>query len=352
VGFGSKDQGLKALVSPVPAVGGENGAGCEQTKGGLGLGAGAALGLLAVTSTPTGSPVVLVVEDDAVNRKLLADICRTEGYEVVVAEDGEGALAEFSQRRFDLVLVDAAMPRKDGFEVCEAIRARSSVPVIMITASVEQKTQVRARQSGATGFMTKPFRIYELTRNIRAALSGRSASEPPTSTGRRQRRRAVANVLTGLAGAIELRARLRRESDCEGELRACLLVRLENESQMVEHEGRHASDAVLGLVGKALLKELGQEAVFLAESNEVVAVLSASKLQAATGVLGEIEAELGGLEVGEVVLRMGVAQYQAQIGLDVDRVLQAARAAVDRASRAGETLATETVALRGPVSSR
>ncbi len=299
--------------------------------------------------------MVLVVEDDPINQKLLADICKAEGYAVVTADDGEGALSIFHSRPLDLVLVDVAMPRRDGFAVCEEIRAESDVPVIILTASAEASMRERARQVGATGFVTKPFRIYELTRHMRDALQASHVpSEPPTGTGRRQRRCMAAAVLTSVPGPVNLRLRLRRESDRLGEGRACLIVRLENEEQITQRAGRVATDAVLGSLSELLITELSSNDVFWAESNELVGLMAEAKLDEMLTKLGALRERqrLAPLDVGEVALRVGAVRYAPTVDLDVDAVLHAARAAVDRANREQNLVAVDALALTEPTSGK
>jgi DNA-binding response OmpR family regulator len=271
--------------------------------------------------------VVLIVEDDTVNQKLLADICRAEGYEVVLADDGERALEVFGEREVHVVLVDATMPRKDGFAVSRQIRAHGDVPVIMVTASMEAGVQNRAAEAGATAFVAKPFRVYELTRHIRSALVAfRSPSEPPTSQ-RLVKRRAAAASLSRVQGAVDLRVRLRREAEFQGQERACMVVRLANQRQILESAGRHATDAVLGAVGTAMLAVLGEGAVFWADAVELVGLMGAEQLAPASEAAHGAHGGIAPMRIEPVVLALGAVQYTATATVDVELLLQEARAA-------------------------
>jgi CheY-like chemotaxis protein len=291
-----------------------------------------------------------VVDDDVVNQRLLADICATEGYDVVTADDGEHAIEVFGQRKVDVVLVDAAMPRKDGFAVCKQIRAAGDVPVIMVTASMEPGIQNRALEAGATAFVSKPFRVYELTRHIRSALMAfRSPSEPPTSQ-RRVVRRKAASALTRLPGAVDLRLRLRREPETDGAERACMVVRFMNERQLSAREGRHATDAVLGAVGESLLSALGEGSVYWADAAELVGVMAADQLAAAVEATRIVPGGFALLQLEGVVLRLGAVRYRAAAGFDVDMVLQSARSAVEAAAGSNEPIVIRTLE-QGPATS-
>jgi CheY-like chemotaxis protein len=296
----------------------------------------------ALVTTIVPKPVVLVVDDDIVNQKLLAEICKVEGYDVVTADNGEQALEVFGQTKVHVVLVDATMPGKDGFSVCRQIRSQGDVPVIMVTASMEAGVQHRALEAGATAFVSKPFRVYELTRHIRSALVfHRSPSEPPTSQGRVLRREA-ASALSRLAGVVDLRLTLRRDSDRVGEERACLIVRVENARQLAAREGRHAADAVLGAVGLSLVGALGEGAVFWSDTAELAGVMNAEQLPLAAEAARIAPSGLASLHLDGVVLRLGAVRYRGGPGLDVDTVLQEARSAAEAAASA-----TEPIVIRG-----
>jgi CheY-like chemotaxis protein len=286
-----------------------------------------------VVSEPSArAPLVLVVEDDQVNQMLLAEVCRNEGYGVVTADDGEAALELFLDRDVDVMLVDAAMPRMDGFTLSRLVRGLSAVPVIMVTASLEQGVRSRAMNAGATAFVSKPFRIYELTRQIRAVLSSRtSPSEPP---GRVHRRR-FAHVLDRLETSLPLRASLTRALR-HGVGAACLILRLENEAEVVSQVGRTARDALLGFAGHGLEQHLGEVPLYWADSNELAAIVAVTDLDELIRVVGNVLEEVRGFGIDGVLFRYGAVRFPATERLDPDRVLRAARHAVEEAGRRGD----------------
>ena len=93
-----------------------------------------------------------------------------DGYEVVPALDGQDALNEFDRQPFDLVVLDIMLPKVDGLEVCRQLRAKSSVPIIMLTAKAEEIDKVLGLELGADDYITKPFSMREFRSRVRAAL--------------------------------------------------------------------------------------------------------------------------------------------------------------------------------------
>ena len=120
----------------------------------------------------TDPGVVLVVDDQEVNRRLLEAVLTPRGYRVLMADSGEEALRTLETERPDVVLLDILMPGMDGYEVCRRIRddARTAVlPVVMITASGQQE-KVRATEAGADDFVAKPFDQAELLARVRSLV--------------------------------------------------------------------------------------------------------------------------------------------------------------------------------------
>jgi two-component system, OmpR family, KDP operon response regulator KdpE len=115
-------------------------------------------------------PKILVVDDEAQITRVLRTTLPIHGYEVQVANDGEAALAVFDAWRPDLVITDLAMPKMDGIQLCENIRDRSQVPIIVLSVRGEEKNKVEALDKGADDYVTKPFSMNELLARIRATL--------------------------------------------------------------------------------------------------------------------------------------------------------------------------------------
>ncbi len=121
--------------------------------------------------------LVLVVEDEESFSEPLSYMLRREGYEVAVAATGTDALAEFDRSGADLVLLDLMLPGLSGTEVCRALRQRSNVPVIMLTARDSEIDKVVGLELGADDYVTKPFSSRELVARIRAVLRRRGEVE-------------------------------------------------------------------------------------------------------------------------------------------------------------------------------
>jgi two-component system alkaline phosphatase synthesis response regulator PhoP len=116
-------------------------------------------------------PRLLLVEDEPGVVLALTDRLRADGYDVAVARDGEAGLLRASAEAFDLVLLDAMLPRRNGFDVLRELRARGvGTPVLMLTARGQVSDKVRGLKLGADDYLTKPFDNAELLARIEARL--------------------------------------------------------------------------------------------------------------------------------------------------------------------------------------
>jgi two-component system response regulator RegX3 len=113
---------------------------------------------------------ILVVEDEASFSEALAYVLGKEGFEVTVADTGDGAIAAFDKGGADLVLLDLMLPGLSGTEVCKQLRSRSDVPIIMLTAKDTEVDKVVGLELGADDYVTKPYSKAELVARIRAVL--------------------------------------------------------------------------------------------------------------------------------------------------------------------------------------
>src|SRR5918998_5154464 len=116
------------------------------------------------------APRILLVDDEHAIQTLLSYPLRKDGYEVVQATDGRAALDRFAEGTYDLVVLDLMLPKLDGLEVCRRIRARSTVPIIMLTARAEEIDKVVGLEIGADDYITKPFSMREFRSRVKAAL--------------------------------------------------------------------------------------------------------------------------------------------------------------------------------------
>ncbi len=126
---------------------------------------------------------ILLVDDEQSIQTLLSYPLRKDGYDVVQATDGQQALDRFAEQPFDLVVLDLMLPRLDGLEVCRRLRARSSVPIIMLTARSEELDKVVGLETGADDYITKPFSMREFRSRVRAALRRSEMSRSADESG-------------------------------------------------------------------------------------------------------------------------------------------------------------------------
>jgi two-component system response regulator MprA len=139
---------------------------------------------LAPTSDPSGrsrptSGRVLVVDDDRSLREAIVRALELEGYDVSGAEDGVQALGFFEADATtpDVVVLDVLMPNLNGFSTCRAIRSKSSVPILMLTALGTVDDRVEGLDAGADDYLAKPFAVVELLARLRALLRRTTGSE-------------------------------------------------------------------------------------------------------------------------------------------------------------------------------
>jgi len=114
--------------------------------------------------------MVLVVDDEPKIVKLAQDYLGRGGFHVVTAADGKTALAVVRRERPDLIVLDLNLPGMDGLDVCRALRRESDVPIIMLTARVEEADRLIGLELGADDYVTKPFSPRELVARVRAVL--------------------------------------------------------------------------------------------------------------------------------------------------------------------------------------
>ncbi len=116
------------------------------------------------------SQKILIVDDEPLLVKGLKYGLEQDGYSIEVAYDGKNALEIQEKENFNLIILDLMLPEIDGLEVCQKIRERSDVPIIMLTAKGEDMNKILGLEYGADDYMTKPFNILELKARIKAIL--------------------------------------------------------------------------------------------------------------------------------------------------------------------------------------
>ncbi|WP_042345206.1 response regulator transcription factor [Bacillus massiliigorillae] len=113
---------------------------------------------------------ILIVEDDYDIARIMSDHLRKEGYDTTWASTGKEGFEDFKVGEYSLVIVDLMLPEMDGFSLCEKIRLESEVPLLIVSARLEEENKVRGLGLGADDYLTKPFGLAELSARIRSHL--------------------------------------------------------------------------------------------------------------------------------------------------------------------------------------
>jgi two-component system response regulator RegX3 len=126
---------------------------------------------------------ILVVDDEPSVRESVGYALEQEGFQVTLAEDGEDAEGRLTNTDFDLLILDIMMPGKSGLDICREVRARSPVPIILLTAKDAEVDKVVGLEVGADDYMTKPFSVRELLGRVRAQLRRRELDRTDGAEG-------------------------------------------------------------------------------------------------------------------------------------------------------------------------
>jgi two-component system, OmpR family, response regulator RegX3 len=121
---------------------------------------------------------LLVVEDEESFIDALEIGLDREGFKVTIARNGQEALDKFEEGKFDAILLDLMLPKVSGLDVCRTIRAKSDIPIIIVSAKSEEVDMVLMLEIGADDYVTKPYRLRELVARIRAVLRRRETYTP------------------------------------------------------------------------------------------------------------------------------------------------------------------------------
>jgi two-component system OmpR family response regulator len=154
----------------------------------------------------TASPSILVVEDDRETRALIAKYLRGNACHVSTASDGREMERVMADHRIDLVVLDVMLPGEDGLSLCRKLRARSQMPIIMLTARGEDVDRIVGLEMGADDYLAKPFNPRELLARINSVLRRQAASMTASTAG-------AATALSFLGWRIDSRLRELRNPD-------------------------------------------------------------------------------------------------------------------------------------------
>ncbi len=142
---------------------------------------------------------ILVVEDDEQMRRFLKQALLRHRHEVLLAASGEEALESASRREPEAILLDLGLPRASGFDVCRKLRARLSMPILVLSGRVDEEAKITALDMGADDYLTKPFAVAELLARLRSLLRRAEAGRdrPLISSGALQLDLAARRVFAG-----------------------------------------------------------------------------------------------------------------------------------------------------------
>lgn len=246
---------------------------------------------------------ILVVDDVAVNVQLLTTYLTSVGYNVIAARDGQEALEKVAACNPDLVLLDVMMPKFNGFEVCERIKADEAtriVPVIMVTALNEIEDKIKATEAGADDFVSKPFNKLELLTRVKSLLRIKELHDQLNAKVKeleeaqeRLRQLAITDGLTTLFNhryfKEHLEQELYRASRNRSEV-SLIMLDIDYFKRYNDTFGHPAGDALLRAVARILKDNIrkvdiaarygGEEfALVLAETNKAAASMVAEKMR-------------------------------------------------------------------------
>jgi len=210
-------------------------------------------------------PVILVADDEPVNRSLIQRRLERAGYSVVTAQDGREAVDKTRATLPDLVLLDVMMPRMDGLEACRIIKqdeATRDIPVIFLSARDETDVKVNGLLLGANDYVSKPFKAEELLARVDVALRIKRerdhlhlSAEEAKANAEIALERAMTDALTGLLNRYGLQRVLPREhAEAHRYHRplSCLMIDLDNFKSINDIYGHPAGDAALQQVAEIL----------------------------------------------------------------------------------------------------
>lgn len=128
-------------------------------------------------------PTILLVEDDRATRNMLAEWLEQAGYEVIALPDGQQALRSSKAQPPSLVVLDLLLPGTDGWTVCRELRARSNVPILIVSGLADEANQIKALELGADDYLTKPVSARMLLARVKALLRRVGLTDAPIAFG-------------------------------------------------------------------------------------------------------------------------------------------------------------------------
>lgn len=280
---------------------------------------------------------ILVVDDNPVNLRMLADWLASEHYVVSTAADGFEALAKIAAERPDIVLLDVVMPELNGFEVCRRIKAdptMADIPVIMVTALSDVDDLVRGFEAGADDFVTKPFNFDALMARVRLQLRRKRRYERILEQARVDRLTGAFNRRYFDAHAPRLAARCRAARNPV----AVLMIDVDNLKEINDAHGHAVGDRVLKEIVSRVTSALRpSDLVARMGGDEFVVVMRETDLDAALQIAERLRGRIDAAPIGgvAVTVSIGAAASRPDGEEELDATLQRADGALYSAKRAG-----------------
>jgi len=285
----------------------------------------------------SSKPLVLIVEDNAVNSTFCQSLLRKNGYETAVCSDGETALDFIGKYIPDLILLDIVMPGIDGYELSLKLKTNDKLkdtPVIFLSAMNDEESIIKGFNSGGVDFITKPFRTQELLARTKTHIELKNTKE-------RLMQMAITDELTGLVNRRYFLERLHYEFDRMKRydtIYSMLMVDIDHFKKINDTYGHKAGDIVLKKASEAMKKSLrtsdiigrfgGEEfAALLPEADIKSASFIAERLRkkveevnieyesakiSLTISIGASQSNITDTKIDEIIIRSDTAMYHSK----------------------------------------
>ncbi len=243
--------------------------------------------------------LVLIAEGDPFNLRLLEELCEEAGFELMTAGDGDAALNAIARHRPALILLDATLETADGADVLEVLQsepALQQIPVLLCTAADDEEARRRGLELGATDFVTRPYKVFEVERRIRNLLRLAAAEREAQSVRDSVAPRASGEVdlLTHVGSESQLRITVEYEATRAVRYKhplSCLVLRIANLNAILAAGGEAAGQGLLVQLAASLRGAIRSiDHLFRSDRDEFALVLPQTTLADAQVVVGRLRA--------------------------------------------------------------
>jgi diguanylate cyclase (GGDEF)-like protein len=293
-------------------------------------------------------PVIVVAEDERIQRELILAILRTNGYDAEAVADGQQAVERVSKGGVDAVLLDVLMPRMGGLEACRLIKTITGAtftPVLLVTVKADPASRVEGLRIGADDYICKPFEEAELLARVQGMLRIRRLYDEMHNARARLERVSVHDDLTGLYNYRFLNTRLNEEfkrAERNHEPLGCCMMDVDQLRLHNEAGGRPLGDSILKGVAETIRRTVREADIVVRYGGDEFLVMLptthfAGSVAMAERVWRQVLARSWGPASSDtkVTLSMGIALYPSRDVRAKEALLKAAEAALSRAKRDG-----------------